>query len=104
MVKQTQPKHWYLASVTVSFVHPGDEEAGIPPMQGSRTVNVLATPNRKKITAQEIHNIRQLSVLRLQEDKLDPNMVSDVVINNIMYLGLMSEVDYFEEFEANKKN
>lgn len=91
-------KNWYLANVLVEWVSPPDEERGIPALRTQREMNVLITPSKKKVRAQEIEDIRQLSMVKLRDHyKVDAQAISDIVIRNIIFLGTMSEKEYFEK-------
>lgn len=92
-----EPKHWYMVVVTIDYLVPVDPKRNVTT---SKTFNVMITPNRKNITEKDVNDIRNLGLLRLRDGyNIDPERVTDFTIQNLMYLGLMSEETYFGKKE-----
>lgn len=90
-------KHWYLAAVEIQFIimEPTDTT---PAVYSERKVNVLITPDRKNLGSIDIDDVRNLALLRLRDDyNIPPERVANLVILNLMYMGLMSEEQYFRK-------
>lgn len=90
-------KHWYMVAVEVQYVMPAKVQGADPSMR-SKTINIMITPPQKNITSEEIGAIRSLSLLRMQDQyKVTEDQIADLVVMNMMWMGLMSEHEYFTE-------
>lgn len=89
----TEPKHWYMATVKMTYIFHRDENRAVTT---TKEVNILITPTHKYVTEKDVEDIRNLSLLRLRDHyNVDPETVTDFTIMNLMYFGLMSEAQYF---------
>lgn len=105
-MRSTQKTHWYLVSVYIGYVQkkkqelPEGAEGEAPEylIRGERKLNVMITPTRKQITEKTMDDIRQLSLAKMRDVyKVDPQDVSDFVIESVSHLGIMSEAEYFDK-------
>ena len=105
-MRSTQKTHWFLISVYTEFVqahpqakeNPDNEQLQDLRIQGSKKLNILITPTRKQIRSKDMDDIRQLALAKLRDKyNVQPQEVSEFIIENVSYLGLMSEIEYFDE-------
>lgn len=93
--------HWFMVAVELLYKKleaPATAEAEATYSVRSQKVNVMIQPKKRKITAQDMGDIRHLALLRMQQEyKVDKTDLVDFIVLNIMYLGLMSEHTYFTE-------
>ena len=89
--------HWYMVAVEIHFIQPSKVQGADPTLR-SQKLNVLITPKKRKITAKDLGDIRNLSLLRMKEQyKVDTDQIADFIVLNLMYMGMMSEHTYFTE-------
>lgn len=91
----TQPKHLWMSTVRLVYSIPANEEKNIRAAQGTIDTNIIIDTPMKKLTAKHLGEIQKVSLMKLQEENnLDPSWLSDFVITNLSYLGLMSLNEY----------
>lgn len=87
--------HFWMATCKVSFFIPADKENNKAAVIGYRETNVVIDTTIKRINADSIDTIRQVSLMKCMEKyNLELKSVSDFLILNISYLGLMSPKEY----------
>ena len=87
--------HFWMATVKISFFTKADPEKRLSAMIGYRETNVVIETPIKRLNADSIDTIRQVSLMKcIEKYNLDPNSISDFLIQNISYLGLMSPKEY----------
>jgi len=92
-----EERHWYLISVEIHYTQQATIEGEQPTLRAQK-LNVLITPKKRKITAIDIGDIRQSSLLCIQNRyNVNLDQIADLIILNIMYIGLMSEHTYYTE-------
>lgn len=92
-----EERHWYMIAVEMHYVKPSTDPEAEPSLRAQK-LNVMITPKKRKITAKDIGDIRQLALLCMRDHyKVDIDTMADFIILNMMYMGLMSEHAYFTE-------
>lgn len=92
---ETQKKHFYLCTVNIVYATKADEEKGVPSLRAEWETNVLIMPYKKQITAEGIDTIRQIALMKAEEKhNIEPQQAIDLVIRNIVHLGIMSEKEF----------
>lgn len=94
--------HWYLIAVEMHYIKIREyEEDGVTKKDISlhaQKFNVMLTTKSRKITANDMGVIRNTALIRMEEGyKIPPSEIADFIVSNIMYLGMMSEKEYFAE-------
>ena len=87
--------HFYMGTVRVHHIVPADEETGRPAMAQALETNILFQNEVKKITADTVDTIRQITLLKCEKKyNIGPDTVADFIIQNIVYFGFMTEAEY----------
>jgi hypothetical protein len=94
--------NWYLVAVEMHYIKTKEYEVdGVPKQEvtlHAQKFNVMLTTKSRKITGADMGVIRNTALIRMEEGyKVPPPAIADFIISNIMYLGLMSEEEYFAE-------
>lgn len=93
--------HFWLVSAKASFFIPANAEAGRSAAVGYRETNIVVDTTTKRVNADTFDVIRQVFLMKCMEKyNLDPKTISDFLIQNISYLGLMSPKEYVGNTES----